>query len=712
MNHLIKQNQIYSLCMCLFISLFALQSGFSQTNVNTYNRLTSEGTMPQILRAVFSLDSKKEEDVLLKRMCQSGKIVYGSPLNRYLDTVLDKLLVNDPTLRHEITVFVVKSSEVNAFAINRGIILVNIGFLAQVTNEAEIAFVLAHEIVHIAEKHTLDLKKGRDLDAYLTYHNRSREKENEADKFALERYYTASNYSYKAIDGAFDILQYGYLPFDEIPFKRSMVETDFYKFDDKYFLKNIKPIHSREDYIDTLSTHPNLLKRRTAANNFSSKQNDDGRELFLQPKELFEEVRTIARLETICQYLTQHNYGKAYYNAYLLSQSMPNNVFLQNTMAIAVYGLSKHKHDGSLRDVLVKHSEIEGEMQQVYFFFGELNRKELSVLAVRLLWQAHKRSPENDNLAKMLADAVKDMIKEDNLFLNDFSDYAQGAEIVEDTLKIDDAPAQTDSRSKYEKVKGVQAKVKPTAKFATVNYMLMDLKQDPDFVNLVQQTKNDIEDAEVIDIVKLADGRKGIGSEGILLLDPVYHFVKKEKIDFDKSSKGKERLTKTLTQASKHLNLNMKNMQDEQLKNFDTKQYNNYCKLKEWLADIAQIKGSMVYYQNEGISALADDLNCKYLTLTSVAVRHGKYVTGGKILMLSTAVVCPVILPAYLGRFLVPKRASSVYFATIELETGKIIYAKRQSTESGYSQEGIVNAFIYDCLYQLKNGEKSHAKKK
>ena len=709
MNYLTKTKM--RLCLLVLLGFSFANFGFSQGSVGNYNGLVSEGAMPQILRDIFASESKKEEDVFLKRMCQSGKIVYGSPLNRYLDNILDKLLAGDPRLRREITLFVVKSPEVNAFAITRGIILVNVGFLAQVTNEAEIAFVLAHEVVHIAEKHTIDMEKGKDLNTYLTYHNRSREKENEADRLALDRYFSTSKYSYKAIEGAFDVLQYSYLPFDDIPFKRSMVETDFYKFSDKYFLTNIKPIHSRDDYIDTLSTHPNLQKRRAAANSFSSRQNDDGRELFLQSKELFEEVRTIAQLESIRQYLTQHNYGKAYYNAYILSQTMPNNVFLQNAMAIAVYGLSKHKHDGALRDVLEKHTEIEGEMQQVYFFFGELNRKELSVLAVRHLWQAHKRSPENDNIKKMFADAVKDMIKENNLFLNDFSDYPQGVEIAEDTSATDKTPVQTDSRSKYDRVKTSQTKVKPTAKFTTVNYMLMDLKQDTAFVSLVHQVKNDIEDDEIIGIVKHAGGRKGIGTEGVLLLDPTYRFVKKDKIHFEKSIKGKDKLTKTLTKSGNSLKLTLKNMQDEQLKNFDTKEYNNYCKLKDWLSDLSQTKGTMIYYQNEGIAKLAEELNCKYLTLTAVGVKNGKYFTWGKFSSVVLTTLCPVVSPAYIGRFFAPKQVSTVYFTAIELETGKTIFSKHQ-TESGYSQAGFVNAFIYDCLYQLKNGEKSHDKKK
>ena len=672
--------------------------------------------MPQVLREIFHLKEKKGHDVFLKKLCQSGKIVYGSSLNRYLDDIMDNLLVGYPQLRQNISVFIVKSPEVNAFAVDRGmtsygtnngLIFVNVGFLAQATNEAEIAFVLAHEIVHIAENHAVDLTKIKNLNAYLAYHNRSRERENEADRLALERYYATSNYSYTAIDGAFDILQYGYLPFDEIPFKRALVESDFYKFDDKYFLTNIKPIHSREDYIDTLSTHPNLQKRRAAANSFVSNKNDGGRELFPQGKELFEDIQTIARLESIRQYLTLHRYGKAYYNAYVMSQSLPNDAFLQNAMAIAVYGLNKHRHDGSLRDVLDKHTEIEGEMQQINFFFGELSRKELNVLAVRLLWLAYMRSPENDNLKKMAADAMKNMIEDNKLFLNDFSDYPQDADVPEDTLTATEDTQNQTSRSKYDRIKGSQTKVKPSEKFTAINYMFVDLKQDTAFVNLAQQVKNEIEDEEVISIVKYADGeRKGIGADGVLLLDPIYQFVKKDGINFRKSSNGKDKLTKTLTKSSSSLKLTVKNMQDAQLKNFNTDEYNSYCKLQDWLTDVSQIKNNMIFYQNEGMFDLAQNLNCKYLTLVAVGVKPGRFVTYSKCQTLVFSVLCPVIFPAYLGRFLAPRRVSAASFIAIELETGKIIYSNGQSTESVSNQEAINNAFIYDCLYQLKNGKK------
>ncbi len=71
---------------------------------------------------------------------QSGKVVYGTSLNRYLDAILDNLLVNDAQLRSQISLFVVKSPNVNAYATTQGYIFVNTGLLAQATNEAEIAF--------------------------------------------------------------------------------------------------------------------------------------------------------------------------------------------------------------------------------------------------------------------------------------------------------------------------------------------------------------------------------------------------------------------------------------------------------------------------------------------------------------------------------------------------------------------------------------------
>ena len=674
-------------------------------HAQSYSGLQSEGGMPESLQEVFSMQAKTSEDIYLKSLCENGKIVYGSPLNRYIDFIMDKLLANDPQLRSQISVFVVKSPVVNAYAMNRGFIFVNVGLLAQITNEAELAFVLAHEIVHIAEKHAIEPPKTVNLNTYLEYHNRSREQENEADRYALERYFATSNYSYKAMESAFDVLQYGYLPFDEIPFKRSMVETDFYMFDNDYFLENVKTIRSREDYIDTLSTHPNLLKRRSAANLIIADKNDQGRSAFVQSEDLFKEMQLSARLECIHQYMTKHDYGNAYYNAYVLSEFMPENQYLQNVMAMAVYGLSKHRIEGGLREVLPKYSNIEGEKQQVYYFFEKLSRQEFNVLAVRLLWKAIKQSPNDKVLLAMCEDAIKDMLVKNKFGMNDFSDYPEGADITEDTTIATDTLPQTEL-NKYSRIKTSSSvtKVKPAEKFKTINYMLVDIKQDNEFLTFVEQVQNKAEDESVLDV--LNSGSFGIGNNKLLIIDPYYRFIaNKPSVSVKKTLSGKKRLSKTVEKSAKILDIPTSGFYKSKLANADTEHYNQYCKLMDWLEDVYAFSGTMAFYHNAGMEQVADNLDCKYIMLTSSVVRHGRFFSYTKCQDLALSVAfCPFISPAYLIQFLLPTKTSETGCSIVEITTGKVIHSKSQIIRNNSSHEAFVNAFIYDCLYNVKKG--------
>ncbi|PKP20343.1 MAG: hypothetical protein CVU04_04030, partial [Bacteroidetes bacterium HGW-Bacteroidetes-20] len=244
-------------------------NSFAQNYFSNFSSLKSEGKMPNDFKKYLTSDVK--EDMNLKRLFSSGLIVYGSELNIYVEKVADQLLKDYPDLRKKMRFYILKSTVVNAYAFNDHIIIINLGLLAQIQNESELAFILAHEMVHIVNNHIEIEKKERKKknkydstkDKFLSYHNRSRDHEYESDKEGFIKFYEKSGYSLEAINGVFDVLQYGYLPFDEFKFDREFVETNFYKFPDNYFLVNLSPIRNREDFIDTLSTHPNILKRRT-----------------------------------------------------------------------------------------------------------------------------------------------------------------------------------------------------------------------------------------------------------------------------------------------------------------------------------------------------------------------------------------------------------------------------------------------------------------
>lgn len=95
-------------------------------------------------------------DALLER---SGQLYLDPALTAYLDSVLVRLY---PELRGSLRVRVLRAPVLNAFAVPNGSIYVNLGMLASLENEAQLATVLAHEVVHVLHRHGLRKQQGSD----------------------------------------------------------------------------------------------------------------------------------------------------------------------------------------------------------------------------------------------------------------------------------------------------------------------------------------------------------------------------------------------------------------------------------------------------------------------------------------------------------------------------------------------------------------------
>lgn len=75
-------------------------------------------------------------------------------ISQYLSEVGRKLAKHAPdTLQQEITVFAVRDSSINAFAMPGGYIGIHSGLLVNAQTEAELASVIAHEIGHVSQRH-------------------------------------------------------------------------------------------------------------------------------------------------------------------------------------------------------------------------------------------------------------------------------------------------------------------------------------------------------------------------------------------------------------------------------------------------------------------------------------------------------------------------------------------------------------------------------
>ena len=100
----------------------------------------------------------------LERGLEKAGRVYDEPsLGRYLNGVAERLLAGQLAQSGaEARVRVIKDPLLNAFALPNGTIFLHTGILARMENEAQLATVLGHELVHFTHRHgVLEMRRAR-----------------------------------------------------------------------------------------------------------------------------------------------------------------------------------------------------------------------------------------------------------------------------------------------------------------------------------------------------------------------------------------------------------------------------------------------------------------------------------------------------------------------------------------------------------------------
>ena len=94
-------------------------------------------------------------DAAMDSMRKEMKIIENSKWEAQLDVIRSKLLPGLTNTLYPINIHVAEASELNAFALPGGHIVVFTGLLKSIERPEELAGVLAHEIAHITERHVL-----------------------------------------------------------------------------------------------------------------------------------------------------------------------------------------------------------------------------------------------------------------------------------------------------------------------------------------------------------------------------------------------------------------------------------------------------------------------------------------------------------------------------------------------------------------------------
>jgi hypothetical protein len=691
----------------LFLSILMLvcMTAFAQPqlSVDNYAPLESQGNFPADLKnAANTPKSAKSYNPFLVSMLQQGRILYGTEMNQYLDNIKEKLLVNYPQLQQEVHIYILQTPIVNAYSLPDGTILVTMGMLAQVTNEAELAFVLAHEIAHYSEHHGKnDGKNSKDKDVvsrYMRHHQFSREQEFAADRVGLTTYFKDSPYSYDILDGLFDVLLYSDLPFDEIPFQHSEVETDFYHFPDNYFLKTVANIPDRSNMIDTLLTHPNIEKRRTVAKGLVLKLSNEGRKKFVQPEEQFSRLRNVARFECIDRFLINHDYDKAIYNIYVMEQTFPDNTFLNRAKATAYYGASKHKGTGQISSFMEPYRDVAGEQQQVNYLLSKMNRNEYAVLALRKAWASLQSAPNDEYLQSVVKDLIADIFVKNKMRYIDFCDYPQGTSLEEIAQTGIDTTQQTGS--KYDRIKqqNMNIKVLPDPKFKTVNYMLVDIHSDSLFKAWVNEAVVNAETQAILESVTDAH----IGSEtSVLIATPIYLTydnngrIKSKDVD----QRNAEQLQKLMCRALKRNKITPVTLSMDFSKP-ETDAYNNFVKMRHWHDDFTNASGlDMRYHTSEYLDEIAAELGSRKLCFVHVTDAPGTAFFPSKVYLPFLVPMFPYSLPVVVGVMSLRTHDVNVDFRIIDVVDSKT-EVSGQYSRSEVMRKAYINGYVYQRLEQ------------
>ncbi len=740
----------------------------------TYKPIVSHGTLPKDFvtlsskkyeeaRAKLSKSEKRslrksKENFLLQtnfsidEMLLSGRVLFNDPLADFVNKVADKALSGDPATRQALRFYVLKSSAVNAFATNQGVVCVTMGMLAQVENEAELAFVLCHEAVHYKEQHAINkyleadkVQRGKGAYKQMTLDEKfiskcsfSKEQEKEADEKGLQLF-LKSNYSTENLMGVYDVLKYSYLPFDDIDFDKAFLENNTLKFPDTYVQKETKAITTATiDDDDERSTHPNLKSRRQGTQDAIAGANNAGKSDYLVGESRFNEVREMARFELSRIYTLNQRYELGIYNSYMLLKKYPNNLYLKKNVAYCLAGLAQYSSISEFKEVHKDYIDIEGKQQAVYFLMNKLDENfgDLTTVAVAYIAKLKTEYPKDKEITELFNSQVRTLVGKNHLLYSDFSRFAptpaevvdsvKAAEyekLVQDSIAAAAKNAANDKpvKSKYDKLRELETGVALPKGSGIVTggrfikYALVDYMNEPwfkDAFDKADKASNDVTEIVIDDDVNYRyryreNKTYALGLDKIVIVDPYFariNATKKSDYKYLQSEAGQVDFAERLKANAKTAKLEVEVLNTKNLEESECEKVNDIAIMEEYISErLDHKKGvNLPYAERERLLAIAEKYGTDHFMWTGTISLTD--ISTLKRLVIPTAIV-PVILPFTLPA-MINRGQYTIYFALVyNVATDKLEYSTFREINNrtrGY----ILDSHIYDVFNQIKTKAK------
>ncbi len=663
----------------------------------------------------------------LHELVYSGKLVYNDILSNYANKVLDVILKDDKQLRSQLRLYVVKSPHVNAFATNNGMILINEGLLAQLETEAQLAFVLCHEITHYTNKHVINqyvtkekIRAGvteerfsKSSDKLFAINKYSKETEKEADQVGVERY-KKTNYSLTQLDGVFDVLEYSYLPFDEIVYEKSFLELEDFKFPSNYYADSIKKLPlSTDDEDEDHSTHPSIAKRRDYVAKSIKGLDNTGRSSFVvATKEEFLKIRKVARYELVDEYMASAQYSEALYCIFMLQKEEPNSTYLKSAKIKCIYAIAKYKDKESYSSISTDYSDVYGASQHLHYLLDKIPSDEFNIYAIKYIWREYNASKKS-LLLTMVDDLMEDMAAIHRKDLSEFkTQYPEKEKVVITPESVDTT---TEVSSKYDKVKKKVVKEQEENQDYYAYAFVDEMKQTL-FTDKYRKIAKEVETQK--DYQKSAAYKKekrqkealrkkrgyALGVDKVVLANPFYTNIderKKEQIRYLDSEDAERNFLFMVKDNARLNNVDLASLDDIDLANANTEKYNDYAYINSWFLQSAKEQKydvDMLDLNKEETDAFVKKYGTKYVCwMGTLAIREKKPFTFYHAYLF----FIPYCWPWAISYAATPEYQTYFYTIVYDIEKKESVMVRYDSMDRNDSN-GQMNSIIYDTFYQIK----------
>lgn len=249
---------------------------------------------------------------------QNGKIYLNwNALENYVNEVLDSILPANLKSK-KIRAYIGRSSEINAYCLYDGTMIVNVGLIGEVKNEAALAAVMGHELGHFIKNHLLNgyvqrlkeknKKKEDKLELAIKSKSYSQKLELEADEMG-----------YSLVHGVgYDAAQANYnfeLFIREKEYASKRYGSELVS-DDSLKVKTKSGTYTANTFEKLLSTHPDEKERKDKLTAFL-KSNPGGKKINTKiDEDLFAYLQKQARLESIGLIFSSHDYAECLERAF------------------------------------------------------------------------------------------------------------------------------------------------------------------------------------------------------------------------------------------------------------------------------------------------------------------------------------------------------------------------------------------------------------